>query len=518
MMNSPAIVITSAFARSEKPVPLETGIKARRSFCVRQLRKISKGTPPTVLLPQQESTGQAPGNVRRSRSASPSSPKRKELTSPLALKRKFLRQVKLPPLPQISISKGRKEAPSEATTVTTPSSCEEELADQENQSPNDPEFVRRASERWRRRTGAVQLQPPLQLLLQGSGSLQPTFQWPTNPSQQPAVQRRFSPRSIHYPQSPFSSVPTSPILGPSPFRRCNTQYSSLNTASTESTFKRCSRSYSSFGSFNRPRVTVGVCDLSSSRSSRRGRLMVRAGRSVSPSSRNVEGKTQTLPERLALDDTVAEEVKKAARKERLLANPDQSSLTAPFRRLSARIRKSFRGSKNVSISNKGSDSKKNTSSSSSTYNNSTSSNSISSSSSYCSNDNTPMDSASSFTSSTSYQSFLSSSSGYSSDCSSSPSSPAIVPRRLSTPPIAHSAVAATILAAGRLTFQDIFLDEPQIAEKFAIMFPTEPRPEWHRHLRQVINKAGQKIFKKGEPHETTIPENLRHQLKHIYVY
>ncbi|MPC22003.1 hypothetical protein E2C01_015007 [Portunus trituberculatus] len=329
MMNPPAIVITSAFAYSEKPVPLETGIKARRSFCARQLRKISKGIPPAVLLPQQERAGQAFGNVRRSRSASPSSAKRKELTSPPALKRKFLRQVKLPPLPQISISKGRKETAREASTMTTPSSFEEELADQENQSPNDPEFVRRASERWRRRTGAVQLQPPLQLLLQSNCSLQPTFQWPISPSQQSVVQRRVSPRPIHYPQSPFNSMPTSPILGPSPFRRCSTQYSSLNTTHTESTFKRCSRSYSSFSSFSRPRVSVGVCDRSPSRSSRRGRLMVRAGRSVSPSSRNVEGVTQALPERLALDDTVAEEVKNAARKERLLANPDHVLLFQP---------------------------------------------------------------------------------------------------------------------------------------------------------------------------------------------
>lgn len=65
---------------------------------------------------------------------------------------------------------------------------------------------------------------------------------------------------------------------------------------------------------------------------------------------------------------------------------------------------------------------------------------------------------------------------------------------------------------------DIDLEVPTDPYVQAIMFPTEPRPEWHRHLRQVINKAGQKIFKKGEPHETTIPENLRHQLKHIYVY
>lgn len=65
---------------------------------------------------------------------------------------------------------------------------------------------------------------------------------------------------------------------------------------------------------------------------------------------------------------------------------------------------------------------------------------------------------------------------------------------------------------------DIDLEVPTDPYMQAIMFPTEPRPEWHRHLRQVINKAGQKIFKKGEPHETTIPENLRHQLKHIYVY
>lgn len=65
---------------------------------------------------------------------------------------------------------------------------------------------------------------------------------------------------------------------------------------------------------------------------------------------------------------------------------------------------------------------------------------------------------------------------------------------------------------------DIELEVPTDPYMEAIMFPTEPRPEWHRHLRQVLNKAGQKIFKKSESHDTTIPENLRHQLKHIYVY
>ncbi|XP_066959843.1 uncharacterized protein [Macrobrachium rosenbergii] len=70
----------------------------------------------------------------------------------------------------------------------------------------------------------------------------------------------------------------------------------------------------------------------------------------------------------------------------------------------------------------------------------------------------------------------------------------------------------------QLTFEDIFVTEPAIADNFAIMFPTEPRPEWHRHLRQVLQKAGQKIFKKPEHHDTNIPENLRYQLKQIYVY
>ena len=483
MMTPPAIVITPSCQPSETLVPLESGIKTRRSFCVRQLRKLSKGTPPSVLLPQHQCT-QGPGNVRRSRSASPSSAKRTELSSSLVLKRKYLRQVKLPPLPQLSITKGRKDAPSEACTVTTPSTFEEELADQENQSPNDPEFVRRASERWRRRTGAVQLQPPLQLLPQSSGSLQPTFQWPSNPSQQPAFQRRVSPRPIHYPQSPFNSVPTSPILGGSPFRRFSKQYSSLNTASTESNFRRSSRSYSSFGSISSSRVCLGMGERSSQpgRTPALDRMLVRAARSVSPYSRRAEGRTQVLTQPLALDDTVADEVKKAAQKEQLLSNPDESSLTTPFRRLSARIRKSFRDSKIAISSNNNSNSKKNgnissssnNSSSNNTYKKSTSNNSISSSSSSsscCSNDNTPMDS-SSFTSSTSYQSFLSSSSGYSSDCSSTPSSPAIVPRRLSTPPILNPAMAAVLLT-GRLSFQDIFLDEPQIAEKFVRM-PVSP--------------------------------------------
>ncbi|XP_071519104.1 uncharacterized protein [Panulirus ornatus] len=65
---------------------------------------------------------------------------------------------------------------------------------------------------------------------------------------------------------------------------------------------------------------------------------------------------------------------------------------------------------------------------------------------------------------------------------------------------------------------DIDLDVPTDPYLQAIMFPTEPRPEWHRHLRHVLHKAGQKIFKKPEPHDTNIPENLRYQLKHIYVY
>lgn len=53
----------------------------------------------------------------------------------------------------------------------------------------------------------------------------------------------------------------------------------------------------------------------------------------------------------------------------------------------------------------------------------------------------------------------------------------------------------------------------------AIMFPSEPRPEWHRHLRSMLHKAGQKIFRKqSEAHDTTIPEDLRYQLKQIYVY
>lgn len=68
------------------------------------------------------------------------------------------------------------------------------------------------------------------------------------------------------------------------------------------------------------------------------------------------------------------------------------------------------------------------------------------------------------------------------------------------------------------TDSDIELEMPTDPYLQAIMFPTEPRPEWHRHLRQVLHKAGQKIFKKPEHHDTNIPENLRYQLKQIYVY
>ncbi|XP_050691109.1 uncharacterized protein LOC126982878 isoform X1 [Eriocheir sinensis] len=527
-MTTPSIVVSPSCGALVNYELLQAGVKPQRSLCMRVLRKNSKNAPSAALTPTQQDAELGPDDTRRSRSPSPSA-KRKEMPSPHSLKRKYLRKVKLSPMPHLSFGKGRKASSKEAASAATPSSFEEELAGRENQSPNDPEFLRRASERWKRRTGAGQLQPPLQFS-QNTAALQPTFHWPSSPTQQSAFQRRVSPRPVHYSQSPFQSIPTSPNPGTPSFRRCNTQYSSLSKANTETPFKRSSHSYTSLSSLARSHVGLGTGDQAPTNSPKLTRPAMRTTKYLAPSGPGVGGAPQLFCGRLSFDDTVVEELKKLAKKEQL-SIPDNSSGKAPLRRLSARLSRPSRSGKySINGSNVTSNCNSNIPSTNNTLSNNSknhdnngirrnktlstisSSNSIGSIRSFYCNDSTPVE-VSSFTSSTSSQSFVSYSSGY----LSAPSSPATAPRQMTSPMNSRRALGNTDLAK-RVTFHDIFIEEPQLAEKFAIMFPTEPRPEWHRHLRQVLNKAGQKIFKKSESHDTTIPENLRHQLKHIYVY
>lgn len=479
-MTSPSIVVSPSCGALENYELLQAGVKPRRSFCMRLLRKSSKNAPSAALTLKQQNAELGPGDTRRSRSASPSA-KRKEMPSPHSLKRKYLRKVKLSPMPQLSFGKGRKTSSKEAASAATPSSFEEELAGQENQSPNDPEFLRRASERWKRRTGAVQLQPPLQLS-QNTAAPQPTFHWPSSPTQQSAFQRRVSPRPVHYSQSPFHSVPSSPNLGTPSFRRCNTQYSSLNKANTESPFKRSSHSYTSLSSFARSHMGLGTGDQTPPKSPKPTRPAMRTTKYLAPSGPGVGGAPQLFCGRLSFDDTVVEELKKVAKKEQL-SNPDDSSGKAPFRRFSARLNRSLRTGKysnnssnvtstynsnipstNNTLSNNSKNNDNNGIRRNKTFSTISSSNSIGSIRSFYYNDSTPVE-VSSFTSSTSYQSFLSDSSGYLSAYSSTPSSPATASRQMSSPMRSRRAMGNTDLAM-RVTFQDIFVEEPQLAEKF----------------------------------------------------
>ncbi|CAL4173373.1 unnamed protein product, partial [Meganyctiphanes norvegica] len=70
------------------------------------------------------------------------------------------------------------------------------------------------------------------------------------------------------------------------------------------------------------------------------------------------------------------------------------------------------------------------------------------------------------------------------------------------------------------TDEYIEMELPEDPYLQAIMFPSEPEPEWHQNVRTVLRTASQKILRKPQepPHRTSIPEDLRYQLKHIYVY
>lgn len=465
-MATHGIHVPPSTASPEDSVPLQSGVKARKSYSMRLLRKSSNYAPSVAFTPKQQNPESASGGTRRSRSSSPSSAKRKEIPRTFSLKKKYLRKVTISSMPQLPFNKGQRASASEAASQPTPSTFEEELAGQENQSPNDPEFLRRASERWRRRTGAVQLQP-LHQWSQNGVAPQPTFQWPSSPSQQPAFPRRVSPRPVHYGESPFRSVPTSPILGASSLRRCNTQYSSLNNTNTESSLNRASHSYTSLSSLARSRMGLGTGEQSPSNSPKPRRPLVRSPKYVTPREPGAEG---VLCGRLALDDTVAEELKKAANKELLFTN--DLSVKTPLRRLSSRLRRSLRNYKSETNDSNVSSSNITTTPRSIRKNYEPSDvrrnkgvfNTNGSAGHFCCSDNTLME-VSSFTSLKSCQNFLSYSSVYSNACYSAPSSPSTIHRQVSSPRVPRRAMASNGLPL-RVTFQDIFVEEPQIAEKF----------------------------------------------------
>ncbi|XP_069974107.1 uncharacterized protein [Penaeus vannamei] len=389
-----------------------------------------------------------------------------------------------------------------------------------NLSPNDPEFVRRTSLRWRRKTGVAA--PPQGALLRvppAHGCLLEVplvsshcarFEWPTHPSQQPAFHKRVSvPQRPH--DVPVALVPPSLPPHHHPFGALAAHHRDLLMRSQrrhstevgqrpqESSPKSCGRD---------PAARLQKRSLQPSR----GRPSCAEDGKGAPTSRRDARRTSLR----GVDDTVTEgllkflrgevrhrkthrESKKSESLKQEKSLEDNHFLTppTPLRRLSHRLRKSLGNLKRDCDVGSQSDlsSASDLSSTSLKSCHSTLSATLSSSSS-CRSD-------------LSFRSDLSSAS-----FSSSPSSV------FSSSSSCHSDMSLLSLSSSssRLGFHEIFVAEPEVAEMCAIMFPSEPRPEWHRHLRQVLHKAGQKIFKKPEHHDTHIPENLRYQLKQIYVY
>lgn len=409
--------------------------------------------------------------------------------------------------------------PTEALPTEAPSVFERECLN--NLSPNDPEFVRRTSMRWKRKTAAVLRHremlvgtggPPqglLELPVPGGGGApwggaphEPLvctrFEWRTHPSQQPAFYRRVS-----APQGPCYLVEATMPPTHCPQRLRGSERHDLR----------------------KPRRRFSASEATGK--SRDGR---RRKTSHQPSRRKSSGR--------CVDERVADAFHRFLRVggRRKVSSPSSSSssssrkpqntydrmcgvggadhLTAhtTFYRLGQRLRRSFRGHSS-DVDDASSDSGLSSLSSSSHLSALSSPySSFRSSASSCSF------SSSFSTSSTISASSSSASFPASTSCHSDLSSSASCHSNMSALSSTSSSALSSSSSSPRLGFHDIFVGEQEIAEQFAIMFPSEPRPEWHRHLRQVLHKAGQKIFKKPEPHDTHIPEDLRYQLKQIYVY
>ncbi|XP_042875760.1 uncharacterized protein LOC122255622 [Penaeus japonicus] len=451
-------------------------------------------------------------------------PRRKESSSS-GMRRKSLRLMTLP-FRQASGHRTKGDPSPPHKPLEAPSVFERECLN--NLSPNDPEFVRRTSMRWQRKTGVAFLPqgsvcrvPPTHGCLLEVPSHCTKFEWPTHPSQQPAFYKRVS-----VPQRPHDVplVLVSPVVPPNRLRYYG------QSPQHRDLLMRSQRRHSASG------ISQRSLDLKSKSSDREpaGRLHKR---SLQPSRRRLSlagdkkgaapsGRDARRSSVRCADDSVTEAFRKLLRgdgrhrsthrdgKKRSRNPDDENSLndnhffttTTPLRRLSHRLRKSFGGHKrdcdqwSQSDLSSGSDLSSTSSRSCHSFLSST----LSSSSS-CRSDL-------SFRSDLSSSSFSSSPSSSSSVFSSSSSCHSDMSM------LSSSSLRSSSSSSSRLGFHEIFVAEPEIAETFAIMFPSEPRPEWHRHLRQVLHKAGQKIFKKPEQHDTHIPENLRYQLKQIYVY
>ncbi|XP_076045928.1 uncharacterized protein LOC143028142 isoform X1 [Oratosquilla oratoria] len=620
--------------------------RIRKSFMGRKKKNQAKREGRDNLQPI-EGTSKGPRKPLTRSTSLEKLPKRKDssLASPSIPKKKQNQNRKIS-LPFAPLAHNRKTS-AQPPTPETPSSLEVELANQENQSPNDLHFQRKVSRQWQENMLLSQTRrfcPQQTAALDATKNQlfhalqkQANFHWPSSPSQQSAFQRQVSGTPQTFDDSPMLSP--SPFLTPNPFRRNVVQYSSMpshrvafqelsafqrgipnrsssrnssfqnrsrpsspfqNSSRSSSPFRSTSRGLSSFRSGSRassptptfshtptalltpsssltptPSLTPSTSpfmrrtNLSSSVKEPRVRKQARHQLSVpevnigeviertrkislnlpSPSAvstpsptrkvsfnfhrdKGKEGKTRGKRIRpLSIDDTIVVKIQQAVKREQFAAETmdrayvpaDPSSLgsTSPqvrLRRLSLMIRRSMkkhRRSSNQTPPSSPHDPptipKKQVAHRTPSITLTpppppTPSPSVSSEVWYdnyfCPSSPTPSMSASlSPSSATSSYSF---SSLFDTPSSSDPSS-------WSTTSISTSSSSST--------FQDIFVTQPEIAEKFAIMFPSEPRPEWHRHLRSMLHKAGQKIFRKqSEAHDTTIPEDLRYQLKQIYVY
>ncbi|XP_047488860.1 uncharacterized protein LOC125039145 [Penaeus chinensis] len=499
------------------PQPRATPSKVKRRFSLRR-SKVGGGNenaaPGTTALPGFGG-GAAPPWLQ----SLEMTPKRKESYSS-GVRRKSLRLVTL----SFRQASGQKTKGGPSPPSDAPSVFERECLN--NLSPNDPEFVRRTSMRWRRKTGLAA--PPQGALFRvppAHGCLLEVplvsaygakFEWPTHPSQQPAVYKRVSvPQRPH--DVPVALVPPSLPPHHRPFgahasqrrdllMRSQRRHSASGIAqrSLQSSPKPCGRDPAerlqkrslqpSRGcpSFAGDRKGAPTCRKDVRRSSLRcgddpiteGFLKLLKGDARHRKAYKGSKKSENL------------------HKEKNLEVDHLLTMPTPLRRLSHRLRKSFGSHKRDcdvwSQSDLSSASDLSSTSSRSCH-------------SYLS---ATLSSSSSCRSDLSFRSDLSSSS-FSSSPSSVFSSSSSCHSDIST---LSSSIRSSSSSPSRLGFHEIFVAETEVAETFAIMFPSEPRPEWHRHLRQVLHKAGQKIFKKPEHHDTHIPENLRYQLKQIYVY
>lgn len=175
----------------------------RRSFILQRLRKsfCKENLPPPsepVTITGDEDK-EVPGRVSdaanislpASNSSSIIPGKRKTATSPVVTK-KYLRRVSLPFVPHVPTRLSASHGVEHQASL--PSAFEQELLSGEDQSPNNPDFIRRASQRWKSKTVLSSSHPkPLHVL-----ECADFCQWPKCPGQQPVFQQQMSSKSVQY--------------------------------------------------------------------------------------------------------------------------------------------------------------------------------------------------------------------------------------------------------------------------------------------------------------------------------